>query len=81
MHVALEDFKTGWLKVNVALRESEIDVLVDLLKSLKQGENDRFHLASDFEGDKGVGDIEFYLKSEDQPDNMGISGPPISPTR
>lgn len=80
MHVELEDFKTGWFKINIGLQKVEIDRLIDLLKLLKQGEG-HFHFSSDFEGEKGVGDVEFYMKTDEQPDNMGITSLNIGPNK
>lgn len=80
MHLELEDFKTGWFKINIGLQKVEIDRLIELLRMLKKGE-EHFHFSSDYEGDKGVGDIEFYVKADEQPDNMGITGLNISPNR
>lgn len=80
MRVELEDFKTGWFKISIGLRKVEIDKLIDHLMMLKQGEG-HFHFSSDYEGDKGVGDIEFYVKAGEQPDNMGITSLNISPNR
>ncbi|MBL0251073.1 MAG: hypothetical protein IPQ26_10665 [Elusimicrobia bacterium] len=80
MRLEMEDFKTGWIKINIGLKKVEIDRLIDLLRMLKKGD-EHFHFASDYEGDKGVGDIEFYVKADEQPDNMEIAGLNIRPNR
>ena len=80
MHVEIEDFKTGWYGIGIGIRENEIDILIEQLKKMKQEKTQHFHLSSEFEGDGGIGDIEFYLQKEGK-DNMQISGFEIPPTR
>ncbi|MCI5227695.1 MAG: hypothetical protein D3918_13810 [Candidatus Electrothrix sp. AX2] len=80
MHAEIEDFKTGWYGINISIRKHEIDVLIKQLKQLKQNKQQHFHISSDYEGDGGLGDVEFSIQ-EDVPDNMSISGFAISPNR
>lgn len=71
MHVELDDFNTGWYGVAISLRNEEIDILIERLNRLKQDSTQHFHLSSDYEGDGGVGDIEFSVQI-DETDNMSI---------
>lgn len=77
MYVELEDFKTGWYGIGIGLREKEIDILIEQLIRLKADKKQHFHISSEFEGDGGVGDMEFYIH-EDEKDNMYITDFAIS---
>jgi hypothetical protein len=70
MHVDIERFGTGWLGLGVGLSPSEIDALVDRLIAIRDDPSKHFHFRSEFEGDPGVGDIEFYVKDSATSDNM-----------
>ncbi len=72
MYAELEDFKTGWYGIRISIREKEIDILIEQLKKLKREKNQHFHLSSTFEGESGVGDIEFSMQ-EDGQDNMYVT--------
>ncbi len=80
MYVEIEDFKTGWYGINISIRKNEIDILIDQLNQLKKDKQQHFHISSDYEGESGVGDIEFNIQ-ENGTDNMSISGFAISPNR
>jgi hypothetical protein len=80
MRVEIEDFKTGWYGIALGIRADEIDVLIERLKLIKK-EQQHFHIASDYEGEGGIGDIEIYLLQEDERNNMAITSPAITPTR
>lgn len=80
MYVELEDFRTGWYGINISLRDDEIDVIIEHLKNLKKDNSQHFHIASDYEGDGGIGDIEISVKDNGQ-NNMSIAGLAISPNR
>ncbi len=81
MNVEFEDFGTGWIQVFLALKEDDIDSLIEMLKMLKDSPESHFHLASDYEGESGVGDIEISIQGKDQKNNMQFTGMPIEPTR
>ncbi len=81
MRIELEDFGTGWYQLHVALKEQDIDSLVAQLLMLKDNKDQHFHASSDYEGEGGIGDIEFYVQSADEQDNLMITGPSVSPTR
>jgi len=81
MRVEFEDFETGWIQVYLSLKEKDIDALIEMLNALKSNPDSHFHIASDYQGDRGVGDMEISIQSEDQKDNMQISGLPILPNR
>ena len=59
MHAELEDFKTGWFGLRVGLTEGDISALINKLSELRRSKS-HFHARSDFSGQGGVGDIEFY---------------------
>ncbi len=81
MRVELEDFKTGWFGVGVAIRLEEIDTLITLLNRLKNDPSQHFHIAGNFEGDGGVSDISFHLAEGDVKDNSQVLGLAIPPNR
>lgn len=80
MYVEIDDFETGWYGMRISVRKNEIDILIEQLRQLKKDENKHFHISSDYEGEGGVGDIEFSVQGEEK-DNMSISGFAISPNR
>lgn len=71
MQANLEDFKTGWYGLTLGLKSKDIDQLIATLRDLKK-EKTHFHFRSRFEGSGGVGDIEFYYQTDDQPNNLEI---------
>jgi hypothetical protein len=71
MKVEIEDFKTGWYGINLGLKTSQIDDLIKGLESLKKTKS-HFHYRSDFSGEGGVGDIEFYWADDNEKDNMKL---------
>ncbi|MCU7929125.1 MAG: hypothetical protein KZQ97_22225 [Candidatus Thiodiazotropha sp. (ex Dulcina madagascariensis)] len=81
MNAEFEDFGTGWIQVFLSMKENDIDSLIEMLKLLKANPDSHFHLASDYEGESGVGDIEISFQGEDQKDNMQFTSMPIEPTR
>lgn len=73
MRYAVDRFKSGWLGLSLALRPGEVDSLISLLESLKDGSCGHFHMAAkDYSGSKGIADIEFSLQGEEETDNMVI---------
>jgi hypothetical protein len=81
MHVAMEDFGTGWCKIEIGIREDEIDTLIKLLGMLKKDTSQHFHAASHFREDGGIADIEFYIETREDTDNMQLLGLAIPPNR
>lgn len=71
MQADLDDFKTGWYGVLLGLKEEEIDHLVEALQDLKRYKT-HFHFRGDFKGDGGIGDIELYYQTDNQPSNMEL---------
>jgi hypothetical protein len=71
MHIKIEDFKTGWFGLELGIKNSEIDSLIDALNMLKQNDN-HFHLRSDFAGTGGVGNVEFYIQNNDEQNNIEL---------
>jgi hypothetical protein len=80
MHAKLTDFRTGWYEIAIGLREEEIDILIALLQQLQKGIIHHAQAGGDYEGEGGIGDVTFYLQTNDE-DNLTILGPPIHPNR
>jgi len=73
MRYVLEHFESGWDGLGLALRPDEIDSLMQLLLSLKNGTQGHFHLATtDYSPREGLADVEFGLLGEGEMDNMAI---------
>ena len=82
MNLQIEDFKTGWFGITFGIKRSEIEVLIRGLENLKRDKNQHFHIRSDYSGEGGIADIEFYIESEDSKDNSVIDlSPAIPPNR
>lgn len=71
MQADLEDFKTGWYGLTLGVKHDDIDQLIAALQHLKTSKN-HFHFRSDFQGNGGIGDIEFYYQTDDNNDNLVI---------
>ena len=71
MHITLEDFKTGWVGLQIGISEAEIPVLIERLRNLQRSRG-HFHLRSDFSGSGGVGDVEIFWTERDMPPNLRI---------
>lgn len=69
MQVKLDDFKTGWFGLEVGLTDNDIAFLMEKLSTLRERKG-HFHARSDFSGDGGVGDIEFYWAEPSTPANL-----------
>jgi hypothetical protein len=80
MFVTIESYKTGWYEISIGIGPNEIDLLIKQLTQLKKDPDQHFHITSDYEGESGIGDIEFYIQ-DDRKSNMAITGAAISPNR
>lgn len=81
MRIQYDDFETGWIQLHVGIRHEEIDSLIELLKTLKSDPHQHFHISSDYQGDGGIGDIEFYIQGCNEQDNMMMTGLAVIPNR
>lgn len=72
MHITLEDFKTGWIGLQIGITDAEIPVLIERLLDLQRSRS-HFHLRSDFTGSGGVGDVEFYWAEPDAASTLQVS--------
>jgi hypothetical protein len=72
MRVDIEDFTTGWFGLTVGLTRPEIDAFIQRLIAIRDDPSGHFHFRSNYEGSGGVGDIEFYVRSPEEPNNMSI---------
>lgn len=74
MNINIENFKTGWFGLFVGLKEKDIDQLILNLNWLKENKKvktkNHFHIRSNYEGNGGIGDVEFYLEDDTVSDNM-----------
>lgn len=71
MRVEIEDFKTGWYGIAIGMDNDQIEKMIGALKRL-QKTKEHFHFRSDFKGERGVADIEFYLMKNGSKSNMEI---------
>lgn len=79
MHVKIEDWKNGWSGISIGIDHAEIDHFIELLKMIKEDPEQHFHIASDYKGTGGVGDIEIFIRSENEKHNMNLSGRSLAP--
>jgi len=71
MEITLEDFKTGWFGLSIALTDEDIARLIQHLEQLRTSK-DHFHIRNNtFEGVGGIGDVEFSWASSTT--NVGYS--------
>ena len=71
MQAEIEKYKSGWYGLTLGLKTNEIEQLITALQNLKENKN-HFHFRSEFGGEDGVGDIEFYYQAEEQKSNLEI---------
>ncbi len=74
MKAELEDWKNGWHGLRLSLRPGEIQHLIELLQHLQKDPEQHFHISSDYAGEAGIGDIEVSVATENQIDNIWLSG-------
>lgn len=79
MHSKFEDFKNGWIEVDISLKPEDIENLIELLNMIKQNPEQHFHISSDYQGAGGVGSITFTIQEKNETDNMVIFGKAIMP--
>jgi hypothetical protein len=79
MHAKLEDWKNGWVGDKPGVALGELESLIAKLTMLKGEPDPHFHLASDFEGAVGVGDITIYVQTLNEPNNMETSSNALAP--
>lgn len=79
MHAAVEDWKNGWIGLQLAVEPAEIDKLIELLLALKQDPDQHFHISSDYKATGGLGDIEVFARHPSQPHNLFIGGLALVP--
>ncbi|BCT93676.1 hypothetical protein LYSHEL_27030 [Lysobacter helvus] len=79
MRAEIEDWKNGWFGIGLGLSVHDIERLIALLTELRDDPDQHFHLSSDYAGAGGVGDIEIYVQSSDEPSNMHLFGMALAP--
>lgn len=74
MNIDIKDLGTGWFDIGIGLTSSDIELFIERLQKLRQGDPkfDHFHFRSDFAGSSGVADVEIYRAEKDAPKNMHI---------
>ena len=79
MRATLEDWKNGWFGIELAISPPEIDRLITLLQELKADPEQHFHISSDYKDSGGIGDIEVFIKSDTEPNNLFLSSIALEP--
>lgn len=79
MRAELEQWESGWYGLALGMSAAEIDRLITQLSKLKADPDQHFHISSDYKGKAGLGDIEVYVKSPEEKDNMHLSSLAIAP--
>jgi len=79
VRVNLEDWKNGWFGLTMGISVDEIDRLIALLGALKSDPEQHFHIASDYKAAGGVGDVEVFIKADEDPDNLFLSSTALGP--
>ena len=74
MRAEIENWNNGWFGVSLGLSSKEIDRLIALLTKIRNDPDQHFHISSDYAAAGGLGDIEIYVQSSDEPSNMRLSG-------
>ena len=79
MIAEIEKWKEGWQGITLGLSNEEIDEFISLLQQIRKDNEQHFHISSNWKGEPGVGDIEIYVKGEEQVNNMSFSSLAIEP--
>lgn len=79
MKATLNDWNNGWFGVSLGVAAEEIDRLIDSLRQIKTDPSQHFHISSDYKGIGGLGDIEVYVREEDEKDNLFLSSLALGP--
>lgn len=79
MRAKLEDWKNGWMGLELGLSRDEIDELIRLLRMIQEDPDQHFHITSDYKADGGLGDITLYLKEPGEEDNLILGGRALAP--
>lgn len=79
MRAQLEDWKNGGYGLSLGLSIAEIEALIELLREIKLDPDQHFHL-SRYDGKDGIGDIEIYVKADDEPDDLRMTSPALPPS-
>ncbi|HTN74601.1 MAG TPA: hypothetical protein VL096_05120 [Pirellulaceae bacterium] len=74
MHGRFEDWKNGWVGIQLGIHPSEIDSLIASLQMIRDDPEQHFHISSDYKAEGGLGDIEVFALPEDWPHNMFAGG-------
>ncbi|MDI9239929.1 hypothetical protein QLQ15_13535 [Lysobacter sp. LF1] len=75
----MEDWKNGWVEVEIGLSAQDIDQLIASLQMIKADPDQHFHATSDCVGDGGMGQITFYIQQASEVNNMTLGGQALGP--
>jgi hypothetical protein len=79
MLAKLEDWKNGWIGIELGIHPSEINALIKMLEMIRDNPEQHFHLSSDYKAASGLGDIEIYALAAGEEHNMSLSGRALGP--
>jgi len=79
MRVVVDELKGNMINIDLGLQPSEIDRLIGLLEMLKSNHDQHFHISSNFDGACRVGEITFYVKEPNEPDDIHLLSRALSP--
>jgi hypothetical protein len=74
MLITLEDWKNGWYGVDLGFDGDEIEALIELLEMIKDDANRHFHASSEYKEASGIGQVTFWQKTTDVPNNAHLTG-------
>ena len=71
MDAKLNNFQTGWFGLELGLTDADIEALIEKLEALRKNKA-HFHARSAFQGQGGLGDIEFYWTESSAADGLSF---------
>ena len=74
MHAEINDWKNGWFGIALGLTGKDIDLLIEKLKLIRDSDAGQHFHAINFTQEGPVGDIEFYLADESEPQTLRLGG-------
>ncbi|MDI9238269.1 hypothetical protein QLQ15_05005 [Lysobacter sp. LF1] len=80
MRASLEDWKNGWVEIEVGLSVRDIDLLIASLQVIKADPDQHFHATSDFIGEGGIGQITFQIQQPSEANNLSLGSRAVGPS-
>jgi len=78
MRAEINDWKNGWFGIALGLTAKDIDLLILKLRSIRDDPDQHFH-AMNVTEEGPVGDVEFYVCTEEEPQTLRLSGIALAP--